>query len=373
MEPGERLADLTKQIRERRRGDAFLKMAFAIGRHPRNLGAQVEAAKQFRSLPNLPDLIEKAAVAAGDTITATRLSELADFFTMTAEWIAAVSKKTILGRLDYVRVPFQTRTILATDGIAAGYVAEGGALPVQAANLSDTETMARLKVGCIAVTTNELLEVWSPGSQAQMENLLALAVQRGTDAAALDPDSGAVAGERPASLLNGISPLGDFTNTAAGALADIETLLAAHVNAGSDLDRCLMAMHPRTALTLSLMQNSNGNATFPALTAVGGFIAGVPVATAVSCVRSGSPSEKVVAVLDGGKICVADDGEALVDASRFAALAMDSAPSGLSTGSTQAANLVSMMQTDSTAIRVRRYLNFQRAADSAVSWMTANF
>jgi HK97 family phage major capsid protein len=221
--------------------------------------------------------------------------------------------------------------------------------------------------------TRELVETWSPATQANLNDRLSLAVARGADSAFLNPDNAGTADESPASVLNGISPLGDLTNSAAGALTDIEALLAAHVNASSDLDRVLIAMHPRTALTLSLMQNSNGNSTFPALTAVGGSIAGVPVATSVGCVRSGSPTEKVVCAIDGAKIVLADDGGVEIATSNLAAVELDSAPSARATVPVAAANVVSAYQTHATLLRVVRFQNWQRAAASGVSWMTSTF
>jgi hypothetical protein len=367
----ERLGDLTALRQQHGARIDFLQAVRCLvlaGGDPM-LAAHVARKKGY---PRVESILQKAAVPAGDTTTSTWASEWADFYTLTAEWIGAMSKLTIIGKLNYVRVPFQTRTILAGDSFSADFAAQGVAIPVGAGNLSDTATLDILKIAIIAVVTEELVQIWAPGAQQQLENILRTAVVRGTDAAFVS-EAAAVAGERPAGVLNSVAPLGDFTNTAAGALADIETLLAAHVDAGSDLTRCLIAMHPRTALTLSLMQNSNGNATFPALTAIGGSIAGVPVATSVGCVRAGSPDEKIVAAVDGGKICVADDGAATISASRGTSIAMDSAPSNRSTNPATGENVTSMFQTHSSAVKLTRAINWQRASTDAVSWMTSAF
>jgi hypothetical protein len=208
---------------------------------------------------------------------------------------------------------------------------------------------------------------------------LRVAVARGLDDELLDPDRAASAGVRPGSLLNGIAPLGLLGSTAATALTSFETLIAALVNAGSDPRRVRIVAHPRTCLALSFLQNSNGNQTFPQLNANGGSVAGIPVITSVSAVRSGSPPEKIVAAIDPSRAVLADDGDTVLDASRLAAIEMSSAPSGDSVGTHSspseptAASLTSAFQTDTTLLRVTRWINWERADDSAIAWMTSAF
>jgi len=367
----ERLSELTafRQQQGTRLDFLHAVRCLALARGDFHSAARVARTKGY---PRVESVLQKGAVAAGDTTTSTWASELADFYSLTREWISAVSKRTILGKLNHIRCPFQTRTILAADSIAADFVAQGAAIPVGAASISDTGTLDILKVGIIAVATRELVETWPPGAQQQLENVLTFAVVRGMDKVLIS-EVEAVAGERPAGLLAGIAPLGSMTNSAASATTAIETILQAQVTGGSDLNRVLIAMHPTTALTMSLMKNSNGDAAFPELGATGGSIVGVPVATSVACARAGSPPEKVIAAIDGAKICVADDGAGTVDASNMTSIAMDSAPTSQSTGAAAGENQVSMFQVHSTAIRLSRFINWQRASTDAVSWMTVTF
>jgi hypothetical protein len=369
----ERVADLTAAIRAQPPGHEFLKSVWLIARHKGQLGLAATESPRFRETsPNLERVL-KAAVAAGSTGAADWGNDLSGFYRLASEWVASVSRRTILGRLNAVRVAFLTRTIVETAAATAAFVKPGGPILVRALALANTAQLAAFKVGVIIAVTNESLQLWSSAVQANLNDRLSLAVARGLDLAFIDPDSAGVADQTPASVLSGVSPLGDFTNSAAGALADIATLLQAHVAAGSDLDRVLIAMHPSTCLTLSLMQNTDGSATFPRLNATGGDIVGVPVVTSVACQRSTSPPEKIVAALDGGKILLADDGGIDVSASRLAAIQQDDGATQLSTGATAPTNLVSMYQTESTAIKATRFVNFQRAVTSGVSWMTSNF
>ena len=171
-----------------------------------------------------------------------------------------------------------------------------------------------------------------------------------------------------------MSSFGAFSGTArrAGALTDFQALLGALVDNRSDLQNALIVLHLRTALALSVLQSS-GQYTFPLLTPVGGFVLGVPVATTVSAVHSGSPTERLCVVLDGARILIADDAEIELNASRATALEMVDNPTMDATGATQPVNVVSMFQTDSVAVKARRGVNFQRAHSSAVAWMTSTF
>ena len=367
----ERLSDLTRFRQEQ---GARLDFLHAV----RTLALAHLASKDARQVAldhgyrRIADLIAKTAVDASDTTTSGGGSELADFYTLTSEWIRAFSARTLVGQLNYVRVPFQTRTILATEVAAAAFVQQGGAIPVVAGSTSDTDTLDRTKLACIAVVTDELVKLWRPGASQQLENILAASLERGTDNAFLS-ETAAVSGERPAGVLASVDPLGLMTNSAASATSAVATILQAQVDAGSDLDRVLIVTHPSTALSMSLMKNADGGSAFPALGATGGTIVGIPVATSVSCSRSGSPSEKIIAAIDGGKICVADDSVAAISTSRVADLQMDSAPSGSSTNPATSTSVVSMFMASSVAIKLTRTINWQRASTDAVSWMTSTF
>lgn len=319
--------------------------------------------------PRLEALV-KAGVGAAGTQSGTWGAELFTFDQLAAEWVTLLSQRTVRGRLQTVPVNFRTRTVVDSSTGTASFVGNGAAIPVQAFDLGATAVVEPLRLATIAVFTDESLKVWSPATMGNVERRLTLAVARGEDAAFLDPDSAASAGVRPPSVLNGIAPLGSISNSAASALAGVELILAGLVNSGSDLTQAAIAMHPRSALALSLMQVSNGNAAFPQLTATGGSICGVPVLTSVACTRSGSPNERFIAALDGARIVTADEGRVGIDASRIASLQMDSAPTGSSTTPT-ATDQVSLFQTGATAVKVVRVCNWMRADDSAVAWVTS--
>jgi hypothetical protein len=68
-------------------------------------------------------------------------------------------------------------------------------------------------------------------------------------------------------------------------------------------------------------------------------------------------------------VWLADDGQVTIDASGEASLQMDDEPTNDSSAPT-ATTLVSMFQTDSTAFRAERFINWARRRDSGVAYLT---
>jgi hypothetical protein len=329
--------------------------------------AQRAALEQFRSV-RIDGLLHKAAVAAGTAHDAGWASEWQDFYSLASEWLIATSARTFLGRLAYRRIPFQTR-VLNTPAPDADFVGSGKGIPMAALNLADSTTLKRTTIGMIAAVTNELVQVWRPGTREQLDAVLARSLIRGMDSAALDPDRAAVTGERPASLLNGVDPIDVLSSDTLVVATQVKSMLQALVDGGSDLESALFVMHPTEALTLSTMRVTDGVFVFPQLGAMGGSIHGIPAVTSVGCARSGSPSERVFAVVDGAQVAVADDGEIDVHTSRHADVQMVDVPdqdANDGTGST----VTSFFQTDTTGLKLIRVVNWERLRDSAVAWLT---
>jgi HK97 family phage major capsid protein len=367
----ERLSDLTTQLRNAPPAGRFSKYAFALGQAEAKGLPLVETLDRYRHDDVMARL--KAGIAAGSTAAAAWGSSLAGYDAVTREFVELTNSLSILGALEArsVRAPFNTRTIVSTSPSSATFVAPGGPIPASAVSLTDTAQLARYKIGTIRIFTQELFATAAPAAEANIRDGLALSLYRGIDSALIDPDSAGVTEQTPASLTSGVNPLGLFGATAANALSSFSTLLQAQVTAGSDLKRCVLFMHPSTLLALSLLRGTDGAITFPTLTALGGEISGIPIFATASAVRSGSPSEKLVACVDGARIVYADDGVVDLQASTVTTLEMVDNPSN-STAPVAAA-MVSMSQTHSVAMKAVRYINWTKAMSSAVCWMTANY
>lgn len=356
----------TYAARQRRAAETtdWFKYIFCRAKH-RDFGQMKAELSKFRS-PLIDGILHKGAIAAGTAHAAGWASEMQDFQTLASEWLIATSAKSFIGQLPYRRVPFLTRT-LTTIAPEADFVGTGKAIPMAMLNLADSLTLTRTTVGTIAAVSNELLDTWQPGTRENLDAVLTLSLIRGMDAAALDPDRAAVAGERPASLLNGVAPIALLGATVSAVLGQVQDMLEALVDGGSDLDSAMFVMHPYEAIRLSSLVTTEGALAFPQLSAVGGSVLGIPAVVSVGAGRSGSPSERVFAVVDGAQIAVADEGGISINTSRVADINMVDTSTMNSNDGTPT-TVVSMFQTETTGIKLIRTINWERLTDSAVAW-----
>jgi hypothetical protein len=359
-----RLRQITMDLAARERVKQLRYFVWALAKGRGDLVASLAAAESARFDGSAPDALRvlKAAVAAGTTTSPGWAQELAGYYSLTSEWVRSTTDASLLGALPYTRVPFQTRTLIEGTPAVATFIDEGAPIPMSRFSLSNTATLARAKCAALIAVTSETMEIAKPANLESMDDALRRAVVRGIDHAMLDPDV-AASGSIPASLLHGVNAIPSTGNSAAAVEADIANLVGAHTVTGADPARLAIAGHPDLFLSMSKLRN-NGQRVFPDIGVAGGEIMGVPAYASIGCIRAtGSPNEKFLACLAGDRILVADDGLAVFSASDQAAVQMVDAPVN------GAASVVSMFQTHSTAVKCVRYINFQRAADNAVSWL----
>jgi HK97 family phage major capsid protein len=285
---------------------------------------------------------------------------------LTGNWVRAISATTLLGRIPYALVPFNTKTIVDGSGASGGWVAEGAVIPMARGSLSVTPMLGMKSVKAIFAVTDELLTSTAPANLANLEEIAARSVRFTMDRSMLDPSMAATAAQ-PASLTNGITPLASTGSTAAAVMSDLRALLQAVLDGGSpDFSSTVFVMSPTDALALSLLLTSGGQRAFPDLGATGGSIWGVPALVSKAADLGGSPPARIIAAIDGSRVLVADDGLMTVGASKAALQFTDAPVAG-------AANSISLYQTESTAIRLVLYKNFTRATAGCVAWMSVSY
>lgn len=344
----------------------FLRYCFAHGRHPgdrfgnRDAQALQATLKGFGSV-RIDGLLQRSAVSAIDTDFAKPIAR---------DWLIKVNAATCIGKLNYRRVPFNV-SVLSASAANAAFIGDGvGIVPVQPSIDASTGTpLGRTKVATIAVMPNDSFRSWAPGVRENLDAVLTRSVVRGLDAAFLS-EASAVPAEKPAGILNGITPIGVLASSVAGVLTQVKAMLQVLVDGGSDLESALFVTHPTVMMRLATLITTEGVPAFPGLGALGGQILGVPAVASVGAMRSGSPSEYVFALIDGAQVAVADDLEVAVTASSDVFLQMDDATTqdaGTGTGTTG----VSMFHTESTALKVIRTINWVRLASAGVAWCTA--
>jgi HK97 family phage major capsid protein len=317
-------------------------------------------------------IITKAPTAAATTSDSAWAGSLVPLYQRYAgDFLDYLRPMTVVGRLGQngvpgaTMVPFNVNIAGQTTGATAGWVGEAQAKPVTRAGFTNVN-FGWYKVAAICVLSDELIRLSSPSAEALMRNELAKAVVERMDIDFLDPNVTAIPGVRPASVTNGVSVTNSTGNDADAVRADVRTAFLPFINANINPAGAVWVMSTSRALALSLMYNTLGQRDFPEMTMTGGRFVGIPV-LATEYATADSNGDDVV-LINAPDIWMADDGEVTIDASREASLQMQDNPTidAANGGAPVAAQLVSMFQTNSVAIRAERYVNWAKRRTQAV-------
>lgn len=306
----------------------------------------------------------KTAVAGGITTDTNWATDLVEPVTM--DFVEYLRHKSIVGRLNLQRRPFNIRTPRQTTGGAGYWVGEGKPKPLTKFHF-DAVTLPYTKVASIAVITQELARFSNPSAETIVRDQLAAACLERLDTDLIDPDKAVSAGVNPASLTNGVTALSSAGTSAANVITDINNLLEQFILNRQDVSGLVLVMPNTLALAASLMITTNGVQQFPGLSVSGGNLLGIPV-IASQYAASGASYGNMVIAIDQNAVALADDGGFTVDVSTEASLQMDDAPTNdASTGTGQTS--VSMFQTNSIAIRAEREIHWVKLRSTAVSYI----
>lgn len=343
----------------------------AIAQSKGNYDQAIRYAAQWdNSTPEVTEAL-KSAIAAGTTTDAAWAGPLVYSENLTSEFVEYLRPQTIIGKMAGLRrVPFNVRYPTQSAGSSVGWVGQGAAKKVGKLTLS-YGTLGFAKAAGIVVITQELARFSSPSAELMVRDDLAAEMIYFLDAQFIDPGVAAVSNVSPASVLNGASNIRQAAaiwNTAANVETDVKAFLSTFAANEITLGGAYWVMTPDAALALSMIRTTGGeNFAYPDITVDGGTWFGLPVITSNSVPHSVSAGS-IVALVKPSEVFYADDGAIAVDVSTEASLEMDSAPSGTSATPT-AAQLVSMFQTNSMAIRVERVVNWARRRTYGVGYI----
>jgi len=180
-------------------GMLFPQMAIALHRNGNSAQAAADYAKRVwddpmlaRILETPPDILERVAVAAGDTANATWASELVEFRNASEEFVEMLRPQSALmqlstrtldfGRMDSITIPTQTA------GTAGGYLAEGDAIPVGLLATGQI-TMAPRHLGIIVAITQQLASSSAPDALTLVRDDMLSGTATAIDVAALTQTS----------------------------------------------------------------------------------------------------------------------------------------------------------------------------------------
>jgi HK97 family phage major capsid protein len=315
-----------------------------------------------RSNPTLVRVI-KTAVAGGGTESGEWGAELVAADTrFTGDFISLLTAKTVFDKLGLREIPANVM-IKGQDGAATGYwVGQSKPIPVSAQSFSNV-SLTEMQVGAIAVVSNALLRNPTPSAEMLIRDQLVDASSQRVDGTFLST-SAISAGVSPAGILYGLAA-GTSAGTDSDALrADIKALYASFI-AAKNASGLKLVMNPALAKAIQLMVNTLGLAEFPGITQDGGTLLGDMVVT------GDNVNANHIILLKPSDIYRIGDTGVQVSISREAMIEMDTAPTGASdTPAGASTAMVSMFQSESTALKVVRSVNFQLRRAGAVAYIS---
>lgn len=313
--------------------------------------------------------VTKALVAAASTSNAEWAGALVpDYQTVTNDFIDYLRPRTIIYRLgqngisDMRRIGFRSRVPSQIVSGSASWVAEGRPLPVTKHGYSEVE-LGFAKLGAIATLTREVIAFSNPNAETVVRDGLASSLIETLDRDFLDPDKAEVPGVSPASVINGIDDIPSVGGSDIDAVKrDLEALFFAFLNADNPPDDAVFLMSSKLAFRLSALQNMFGQREFPEIHFGGGRLMGLPVLTS-----NYIPVDRVI-LLNPREVYFAEGGIHL-DASDSVSLELRDDPTNDSVTPT-GAQMTSMFQTSTVALKILKAVNWKRRRESAAAWLS---
>lgn len=340
-------------------GIKFARYAQALAASSGNLMQAAEIAKSrwSDSSPEVADVL-KAAVLAGTTTDSTWAAPLINYQVMAGEFLEYLRPMTLLGRIPGMRrVPFNIQIPSQTAGSLAQWVGETISKPVSALAFTSL-TLRWAKVANIVVMTDELVRMSNPAAEAIVRDDLAAGVAQFLDQQFITPGIAAVTNVSPASITNGAPTSAASGTTADAVRQDFKTAIASFTSDNIPFSGIVIAMNSNLGASLGMMHNALGQPEFPTLSGEGGTIMGITVV-----VSDNVPSATIV-FIKANEILMADEGGINIAVSREASLQLDSNPAEPPTG------VVSLFQQNMVALRVERYITWQRRRTKSVYYLT---
>lgn len=285
-------------------------------------------------------IFEKAAIGAGSTSDST----LADGVSI-ARWSDSARTTSafyhILADGAFVRLPMETRVGMVTSAPSAGVVAEGKSIPVSRVTINNV-VVAPQKVGAMLVVSDSLLLAIGAEQSVFPRELLSV-ISAAVDTAFVDK------------IDTGLTPI-----TSTAPMPDLRAALLAVSGVAAPRPYWIAAQD--VAKFGSTIGTAKTGAPVAAASATGGELAGLPM-----LVSSGVPAGTLYLV-DAAQVAVAAE-TPTIEVSTQADILMDTAPTGASDVPT-AAQMVSMFETNSTALKATAIFGAEKLRSTAVAVVT---
>lgn len=276
----------------------------------------------------------------------------------------------VLRMQGFRRVPAKVSLISQTGGAVATwgdlFQSSGAAIPPSALAFSRQNPMQYLRVSALSVITKELARTSDPAAEQAIGADLGRAIGIAIDKAFLDPFVSGSPATTPASVTASGRIFTASASTLDGIDSDLEKLITALHDGGSNLESAVWCLNTLSATRLARMRGSSGAPAYPGVTVRGGMLMGLPVLVTGNIPRSGSPSPGAtnVHLIDPSRIWYVDSGAGSVETSDVADVHMDSAPTGDASSGT-ASSIINLFQTDSIGLKLTRWLNWAPVAGTS--------
>ena len=258
------------------------------------------------ALEAVSDYVEKSAVAPANTYTAGWAQELVQtsyqgfLDTLKPVSVAAglSSYATTLNFGGYDSITIPRLNNLAAQLTEPAWVGEGGEIPLTQFNFGSSK-INRYKLAAITTMTKEITQRSTPAIEGILRGALTEAYGQVLDNALLSA-TGAVAGVRPAGLLNGVTPgTGTTGGGQAAVIADLKAMMTAMTAANMGAKPVLL-MSTITKLSVSLMTTSLGQRVFADEVGAGRLL-GMPI------IASQHVPAGTVIMIDAGSLALGFD------------------------------------------------------------------
>lgn len=337
------------------KGSEFVRYAMALAYGRGDSMRALDFAKQFRTETPVVELMVKAAVAPGDTVTPAWAGSLVQIRQVTDDWLALLRPKTILGRIGGMRrVPFNTQMVLQTGGGTYKWVGQGAPKPVGKLAFT-TVALQFSKAAGIIVITMELAKLSQPSAEETIRDDMIKGMAAFLDSQFIDPAVAVVTNVSPASITNGA----DTAASTDKALGDLGAIVNYFATNNIPLGNVHVILSESNAAMMGLQRDAMGNAIFPGVSADGGSAGGLKL------VPSNAAGTNVIAVQPDG-ILYADDGGVTIDVSTEASVQMNDAPAPADATTVYR----SLWQDNLVGLRAERMINWLRARPKSVYYLT---
>lgn len=333
-------------------GQSFTRLAIAkaVAMHEGISPISVALKRWGKTAPHIAQIL-KADIEGHSGQSGDPGAELVNA-TVVADFVNYLHGQTVFDRLDLAKVPANVR-VNGQDLEATGYwVGEGRAIKPSETSYF-TGVLSPLKAAGLAVVTNEWLRDATPDGEKLIRDSLAEAVAKAVDTKFFSADAAGTGS--PAGILQGLTSLGSNGYDLDAVYEDVRELFEYFItykNAGGKLN---FVMSKGLAQAIALMRTPLGVKAFPDLTREGGMFEGVETLTGDNV-----GDNKILLIKPRDVYRIGSDALS-VEVSRHASIEMaDDAAQDVITPTAATGKVVNMFQTESTAIKVVRDINFAR-------------